>query len=280
MFGTPEDRLREYAERWGVALDAEIVETGAALIAFGTRGDDRVVLKIVKSEGDEWRSGEVVRAFGGQRIVRALECDAGAVLLERVVPGHSLVDVVLRGDDDAATSIIGDIMAGLSAHSTPIRTATLEDWARSFSRYRSGGDRQIPSALVERADAQFTELCSTQTDRRLLHGDLQHTNILFDDRLGWLSIDPKGVIGERAFEVCAFLRNPVQAPHFFTDLTAVGRRLRLVCDAADLSYERALRWVFAGAVLSAIWCVEDDGRIPDHNPSLILARTVQPAIKD
>lgn len=42
----------------------------------------------------------------------------------------------------------------------------------------------------------------------LLHGDLYPDNILSSQR-GWLVIDPKGVIGEREFELAAFLRNPI-----------------------------------------------------------------------
>lgn len=49
-------------------------------------------------------------------------------------------------------------------------------------------------------------------------GDLHHDNILqnSDDEArysfsdgGWLVIDPKGVIGEQAYEVAAFIRNPI-----------------------------------------------------------------------
>lgn len=280
MLGPHGDRLRAHAERWGVVLDERTIKTANALIAFGRRAADPVALKIVKGEGDEWRSGEIVRAFGGRGMLRALEFDDGAILLERLMPGESLVDVVLRGDDDEATSIVARIIAELSPDSPPSGVPTLAEWGRSFERYQSSGDDQIPRSVVDEAAAHFAELCNTQKDRRLLHGDLQHTNILFDDRRGWLAIDPKGVIGEREFEVCAFLRNPIQAPRFFTDLTAVERRLRLACDKARLSYERALRWVFAGAILSAIWGVEDDGFVRGDNPSLILARTVRPAIRN
>ena len=39
-------------------------------------------------------------------VVRALEWTDGAVLLERLSPGHSLVDLVAGGRDDEATDIL------------------------------------------------------------------------------------------------------------------------------------------------------------------------------
>ena len=272
------ERLRTYAERWSVVLDESILETRSALVAFGRRGDDPVVLKIIKSRGDEWRSGLVVRAFGGGGMVRALEYDDGAVLLERLMPGSSLVDVVRRRGDDAATSIIGNIIRELSTDSALDGTPTVEDWGAAFERYRETGDGQIPESLVDEGGALFAELCATQRNRRLLHGDLQHTNILFDDRRGWTAIDPKGVIGDPEFEVYAFARNPPLMPHLYSELATLERRLRMLCAEVGLDYERALRWVFAGAVLSAIWGVEDDGRLRDDDVSLTLACTVRPAI--
>ena len=56
----------------------------------------------------------------------------------------------------------------------------------------------------------FAELCASQRGVRLLHGDLQHYNVLFDRRRGWVSIDPKGVLGEPEYEIGAALRNPAR----------------------------------------------------------------------
>ena len=43
----------------------------------------------------------------------------------------------------------------------------------------------------------------------MLHGDLHHWNILRASRQPWLAIDPKGIIGDPAFEVAAWMLNPV-----------------------------------------------------------------------
>jgi len=139
---SPGDRLAALANEWAVTLDST-AETTSSLIGFGRRASEHVVLKIVKREGDEWRSGEVLEAFAARGVVRVLENTGGAVLMERASPGH----------------------------------------------------RHIPTAVVDTADATYAELCRTQRNPRLLHGDLQHSNVLLDHRRGWVAIDPKGVVG-------------------------------------------------------------------------------------
>lgn len=42
----------------------------------------------------------------------------------------------------------------------------------------------------------------------MLYGELHHGNILQNDN-DWLVIDPKGVIGGPAYEVAAFIKNPM-----------------------------------------------------------------------
>jgi len=272
------DRMREFADRWSVTLDASSIETASSLIGFGVRRGHRVALKIVKRPGDEWHAGSVTRAFHGRAVVHVLEIDDGAVLLEQAIPGTSLVDVVAAGDDDLATSIIGGVMRDLSPGEPPVGVRTVEHWGGAFERYRATGDRHIPRSLIDDAGSLYGALCTSQTNRRLLHGDLQHSNVLFDAERGWIAIDPKGVIGEPEVEVGPFLRNPAYASWLFDNQSVIERRLRLLCETAGLRYERALRWSFALAVLSAIWTVEDDGVVHDDNPALMLAGALRSSI--
>lgn len=43
----------------------------------------------------------------------------------------------------------------------------------------------------------------------LLHGDLHQDNILLSNNNKWIAIDHKEVIGEPAYEIGAFTRNPI-----------------------------------------------------------------------
>ena len=66
----------------------------------------------------------------------------------------------------------------------------------------------MPARLVEEAEALLAWLVPSQTGPVLLHGDLHHGNVLSARRRPWLAIDPKGVVGERAFDAGALLYNP------------------------------------------------------------------------
>jgi streptomycin 6-kinase len=284
----PLDRLGEHARAWSVKVE-DLLETATSVIAFGTREltaneDQPVVLKVVKQPGDEWRSGDVLAAFNGHGVARVYEHDPGAVLLERLRPGNSLVDLTLIGRDEEATDILVDVIEQMAAHpSTPgfevSAVATVEDWARGFDNYIATRDVRIPRDLVEAGERVFKSLCVSQRQPRLLHGDLQHYNVLFDSERGWLAIDPKGVVGEIEYEIGAFVRNPVAQPELFLSRSTIERRLKQFSNRLGLDYARALGWAFAQAVLSAIWSIEDGFVVDATNPALGLAQIIRPMLE-
>jgi streptomycin 6-kinase len=181
-----------------------------------------------------------------------------------------LVDLVECGEDEAATLILAEVMEKLAHHEAPVECPTVADWGRGFDRYLESGDQQIPLELVHEARELYQELTSSQRTPMLLHGDLQHYNVLFDNEHGWVAIDPKGVVGELEYEIGAILRNPVELPEYYTTPVIINRRLRTLTALLKLDHSRAFNWSFAQAVLSAIWQVEDGER-----PSLLLAQTLK-----
>lgn len=253
---------------------SESFETESSLIAYGRRDTESVVLKVVKAPGDEWRSGEVARAFRGRGVVRVLESVEGAALLERIEPGTPLVELTRGGRDDDATEIIATVIASMSPSAAPPWCPKVYEWGRGFDWYLALGDAHIPRPMVERARAMYSALCETLGPTRLLHGDLQHYNVLADRERGWLAIDPKGVVGDVEYELGAALRNPGESPDVFTNLATIERRVtilatRLACDA-----DRIVRWAFAQGVLSAIWDIQDGYALGADNGPLALARAI------
>ena len=270
------DQLPAKAAQWNVKID-EVRETATSVLGFGVREGQRVVLKLTKTD-DELHSGAVLRAFGGDGAVRVLESEIGAVLLERLDPGEELVNVVRRGADDEATRILAQVIGKLANHTPPAECPTVDDWGRGFDRYLGSGDSQIPHNLVREAQLLYRDLAASQRTTMLLHGDLQHYNLLFDREHGWTAIDPKGVLGELEYEVGALLRNPVEFPELFANRATVERRLKILTTHLPLDHTRALKWSFAQAVLSAIWTVEDDHILEPNNSALQLARVLRPLL--
>jgi len=211
----PRDDLRRLARLWGVVLEDSVLETPTGCVAFGRRGEDCVVLKIPRPENDETHSLAALLHFAGSGAVRVLEHGPGAMLLERAIPGRPLTDLVIASCDDEATGIICDLIAALHRPALPADAVnqfpSIEDWGSELKSYRNDAGA-IPFNLLDRAVALFAELASSQGPRRLLHGDLHHHNILYDQHRGWVAIDPKGVVGESPYEIGSALRNPTQDP--------------------------------------------------------------------
>lgn len=271
-------RLTDYSAQWRVSIE-ETCQTETSLIAFGARDDTSVAIKIVRNHGDEWRTGEVIAAFDGNGMVRVLDYVDGAALLERITPATQLVDLSLHGDDDAATEIIADVIRRMSSTgSPPTWIPTAEAWGKAFDNYRKSGDDQLPADLIERAERLYFDLCTSQTGVRLLHGDLQHYNILLDSIRGWLAVDPKGVIGETEFELGASLRNPGERTAELISAERIARRIAIYESILEINPRRTLEWAYAQGVLSLIWGIEDGYTITAASPSMMLVKAVEPRL--
>jgi streptomycin 6-kinase len=158
--------------------------------------------------------------YAGEGAVRVLAHEDEALLLERSGPAR-LVEMAQRGSDDEASRIICGVMARLHAHHAgpqPPRLVPLQTWFRELD----AADAKLGGAFAEAARVA-ADLLAKPTDPIVLHGDIHHGNILFDDAHGWLAIDPKGLLGDRYFDYANLFCNPDAAT-----ATAPGRLLRQV----------------------------------------------------
>jgi streptomycin 6-kinase len=266
------DRVLYCVRAWGVAIERTFA-TDTALIVHGKRAGRPVVLKVVKKQGDEWHCGELAAKFGGKGVVQVYEHMAGAALFEKLDPGEPLAALTLAGRDDEATDVLAILLGRMAPGDPPEDCATVEQWAGAFVRHAGSGDERVPSILVEPAQRIYSDLCATQRNPALLHGDLHHYNVLSDRERGWCAIDVKGVVGELEYELGAALRNPIDRPDLFATLDVVERRLDHFGLVLGVDTSRARGWCFAQAVLSAIWSIED-GHAAEAEAALQLARVL------
>jgi streptomycin 6-kinase len=210
----------------------------------------------------------VLSLYGGRGIVApiAVEPARGLLLLPRIRPGTDL-SLVALADDAAATTVAASLMrfdrpppAGLSL---PLTT----DWTAAIGRALEGLDRgggpapavAVPRELLTMAARVADALHATAGPPVVLHGDLQHFNILRSGG-GWSVIDPKGVIGEREFEAGPLLRNPAgNLPHGAALEALLATRVAIVAGELRASRQRIAAWGAVNAVTSACWSLESGG---------------------
>jgi len=113
--------------------------------------------------------------------------------------------------------------------------------------------------LVQRAIGVAQHLLSTPRDTTLLHGDIHHQNILQGGEQGWVTIDPKGLIGERGYDVATWMLNPWGIGERRDVADIMTARLDLFSRELGIDRQRLAQWAFVHSVLSMCWTLEDDG---------------------
>ena len=132
---------------------------------------------------------------------------------------------------------------------------TLESWTQALTTYQGN---EIPKQYIVRAKGLLEELLPT-SEPVLLHGDLHHDNILSATREPYLAIDPKGLIGNRAYDVTAAMLNP-DNPLLAKNSQLVKileRRASIFSEMLGLDKQEILSWTFIQYLLGSIWSLED-----------------------
>ena len=256
-------RIRLLEDLWQIRVSDPFQPLAYNYVAPALRGDStEAILKLGVPGSYFDQEAQCLRAFAGEGAVHLLEWDAGAgaMLLERIRPGSNIKSL----EEEEAVVAVAAVMGRLHRPAdTPYPFPTVQDWGKGFQRLRdrfAGGCGPLPADLVDEGDKVFAELANSMDSAVLLHGDLHHENVLASDRQSWLAIDPQGVIGEPAYELGAFLRNPLPEMLEWTNLKAVmARRVDLLAYMLGFDKRRIAGWGFAQAVLSAIWSLEDHG---------------------
>jgi streptomycin 6-kinase len=258
-------RLTALARRWSLTLEPPFPDLTYHYVAPARRrsaagGERRCVLKLGRDAAGLGAEAAALRLFDGDGAARLLDADleAGALLMERLRPGTTLVALAAR-DDDAATRVAAAALQRLwrpaPAPAAGPGLRRLDSWFASFARYRDAlrtGPGPLPLPLFALAEDTLAELLATAGPPAVLHGDLHHGNLLRAERAPWLAIDPKGLAGDPPFDVCQFLLNPQEPPP-----ERLVARLRLLVAELGLDARRTKRWAFAHSMLNACWSVED-----------------------
>lgn len=247
-------RVRQIAAVHGLSDLKAVKNLSYNYVMTGMQTSQPVILKLGLDISGLKREAMALKAFEGLGAVNMLAEEDGMLLLERAIPGVSLKSSFPENDSEAIR-ITCDCLNRL--HSAPIalnnRFPYVKDWLAALDK-----DWEIPLHFLQKARVLRDNLMLTSAREVLLHGDLHHDNILQNDSI-WMVIDPKGVIGEPAFEVAAFIRNPI--PELLTLDTAawhiIQNRIIHFAKLLSLSEQKILDWCYVQAVLAWAWALED-----------------------
>ncbi len=176
-----------------------------------------------------------------------------AMLLERTGP-KTLADVT---DFDEAVGILGQLSHRLAVDAPaglPRLSDLVADWAGEIRTTAAELGDPLPCRVLDAAAETLRDLGSGQPET-LVHGDLHDANVLAGEREPWLAIDPKGYVGDPAYDTITVLRSYRFAPLLFAADPGAGirRGLDLYCEAAGVDRDRARRWAQVRAVKAALW---------------------------
>jgi streptomycin 6-kinase len=243
-----------WLDRWGLAPDGEPFQThwNKNWLIPVRRGGEPAILKVTTAE-HEMRGGALMAWLDGDGAARVLAQEGGALLLERLPATRSLAQMARAGGDDEASRIIcavGNRLHAPRAKPLPETLIPLARWFRALAPAAAahGGVFDVSLAALQ-------PLLADPRDVVVLHGDLHHENVIDGGERGWLLIDPKGLLGERAYEYATTVLNPDAA--LALKPGRLARQIEVIAAAARLEPKRLLRWTLAHAGVSAAWCIAD-----------------------
>ena len=247
-----------WLRHWRLRPDGDPVTTPSSrLIPVQTSDGTPAMLKLAHTDEEE-RGAELLVALDGRGAAKVLAHSDEALLLERATGTRDLVRMVADGHDDEATRTICAAAGRIHAASAlvlglsdPPELVDLPTWFRElFAAADALGPQHRRGADVAAA------LLDDPRDSVVLHGDLHHGNVLDFGERGWLAIDPKGLVGERAFDYCNLLCNP--SPERALRPGRLERQFGVVVEASGIERSRLAQWLVAWCALSSTWFALDD----------------------
>lgn len=211
-------------------------------------------------------------AWGGRGAVRLIRADPRrfALLLQRL-DATDLAEVYI----DQACEIIGDRLADLDVPGHPKVPRLLDQAPRWQHKLKSSST--LPPRVADEAGRLLSELSGDDSYQSLLHTDLHYANVLASTpeaspfvSADWRAIDPKPLVGDRAYEIAPALWNRAEELGSGSGFRwLVRRRVEVICEAAGIDEDRARAWTIVREAINA--CEETNPRRVSLAISLIKA---------
>jgi streptomycin 6-kinase len=262
--------VEELLGRWGCVPDGQVMHGGVGVIVpVRRRAEESAVLKVSFPHPGNVHEPDALVAWGGCGAVLLHERDDErfAMLLERVQPS-TLAEVA---DCDEVVTVAGRLNRRLAIPAPPGLPRLCEQadaWEEQLCKDADELTHTLPRQVLDAALATVRELGRAQPDT-LIHGDLHAGNILRAGSERWLAVDPKGYVGDPAYDGGTLLKSRALTLLEADDpCKAVHRVLDVFAETAELDRERVRRWAQFHAVQAAFWGRRHGFRIARSGPRL------------
>lgn len=222
-------------------------------VARGFIKEKPIIVKLGLNNKALSKEAQCLKAFESHATPKVIANKDNMIIMERAVPGITLKEHFPLQETEA-TKILCDVINDLHTAQMPIdhNFYHIKDLLQTLDK-----EPDILHTFLNKARKLRDKLLSTTTTEVLLHGDLHHENILKNGH-NWMVIDPKGFIGDPAFEPEAYMCNPIpDLLHENNPKQIIIDRIQLCAKNLNIPEQRIYDWFYVKSTLSWAWSLED-----------------------
>ena len=254
---TMEDVTRTW-QLTDIEIHSELTYNFIAFASSVTYGE--VVLKLGVPCNEQNNEIKLLNKYNGAGASKLLDYNIllGALLLKRIIPGNDLKSVKSL---EERISITSDVINKTTLDQNAlVKIPSYSSWlSNAFEKLRDKTDNNTKLLeLFNKAGKIYYEIYSSNLPQYICHGDLHHTNILFDaSDNSWKCIDPQGVVCVKAFAPAVFIKNELNYTDRSDKKELLKEMISQFSEKLKESKELIAKCFFINSVLSLAWETEE-----------------------
>lgn len=255
------DIIAALEDRWSLKVLTPFPDTEFNFVAPAVlENSEPAVVKIAPP----WETVEIfgeaawLKCRNGNAAIRLLaeDRDTHSILVERAFPGKNLSECFKGREPESVAPAIEVLRATVRpATNAPDDVILLDGW---FDGMRRFGSKKFPATYAEKAFDIYERLSKQSGNTFYLHGDYHPANVVSAERVPFLAIDPKGIVGHIGYEIAVFLNNFHWWQEEKRDIRQIlDVAVRQFADAFEIDAIELRQWAYAQMVLGAWWTFDE-----------------------
>jgi streptomycin 6-kinase len=249
--------LATLGERWGLEFGTVIPQGSMSIVARCVTADGRAaVLKLAPDRERLALEAAALASWVTPHVptVYAVDDAAGALLMEAIAPGKTLLDTPGYPSTDNVAELIRSLQradapstaSGVFPPLTQLVARLFDSWARPRQLHPELV-ALVPDDLFERGRRLAARLAAQPSRTVLLHGDLTPVNVLEGgEQRGLVAIDPGPCVGDPAYDAIDLLVWRA------ADVATIEGRAAMLATGIGVDEARLLDWCAAFAGMFAL----------------------------